>query len=136
MEGIETMSMLSRRRKAADVPPTPRDVFVAKKFELVVKDMESGRLPLKKTTITDPMTVGLSVLIRSTGLISYQVQYSAGKSRPQLTIGHHPEMTIDRARKIAETIRHLVSLGIDPQEGLHDRLIRELEKQGNKWRPS
>jgi len=130
------MSLATRRRKsAADAPATKKDVFSVQTFEALAKDMESGRLPLKRTTITDPLTVGLSAVIRDTGLISYHVQYSMPDSRPMLRIGIHPEMSIDRARKIADTIKHLASIGIDPQEGLHDRLIRELEKSGNKWRP-
>jgi hypothetical protein len=32
-------------------------------------------------------------------------------------------------------VRALAEMGIDPQEGLHERLIRELQKEGTNWRP-
>lgn len=45
-------------------------------------------------------------------------------------------ITIDEGRKLTETIKYLASeYGIDPQEGLHARLRKELLHHGNKWRP-
>jgi hypothetical protein len=107
-------------------------------FEAIAKDLESGRLPLKIVTIADDQAVGLSAKIRDTGAISYHIQYALKDkeaARPQLKIGEHPTTNIETARARARTIRGLADLGIDVQAGLHDRLYRELDKEGLKWRP-
>lgn len=85
--------------------------------------------------MSDNVVTGLQCMVRKTGLISYHVGYSYDGSRPVLKLGNHPEMTVAEARELAKTVRALADMGIDPQEGLHERLIRELKAKGTKWRP-
>jgi Arm DNA-binding domain len=89
----------------------------------------------KPLTMTDPAQVGLQVMIRNTGLISYHAHYHVNGRRPLLKLGHHPDMTIDQARELTKTVIALGGKGIDPTEGLHERLIRELLAKGTRWRP-
>jgi hypothetical protein len=51
-----------------------------------------------------------------------------------LKLGNHPEMTIDQARELRKTVIALGVKGIDPTEGLHERLIRELLAKGTHAR--
>jgi hypothetical protein len=62
------------------------------------------------------------------------MQYRVKDTRPSLLLGHFPKMKIEEARGIAATIEALADKGIDVQDGLHDRLIRELKQQGVNWR--
>jgi len=115
--------------------PKNKSKFSVDTFESVVEDIQSGRMPLKKVTIVDDVQVGLRAIIRESGVIAYHVHYEYKDSRPLLKIGEHPSMTINRARDLAQTIITLAKQGIDVQEGLHDRLMRELEKEKTNWRP-
>jgi hypothetical protein len=63
------------------------------------------------------------------------VQYYVNGSRPFITIGYVPGMSVSDARYLAQVIQKLGEKGIDVQEGLHDRLIRELMDKGTSWRP-
>ena len=47
-------------------------------------------------------------------------------------LGDHPDMSIAEARQLTRTVQTLAAIGIDPQEGLHERLIRELKAKGTK----
>ena len=44
-------------------------------------------------------------------------------------------MTVNEACDQAKTVCALADMGIDPQEGLHERLIKELREKGTAWRP-
>ncbi len=128
--------MTQRRNVSANREVEPKRLqFSPKVFEALAQDLSSGRVPLPRVTITDPMTVGLRAIIRNTGLVSFHVHYEIGDSRPFMKIGDHPQMTVNEARELTRTIRGLADMGIDVQEGLHDRLIRELKEKGMKWRP-
>ena len=85
--------------------------------------------------VADPGTVGLQAIVRSTGAISFHIHYHCNGSRPVLKIGDFPGTTIEQARALARTVKKLGEAGIDPQEGLHARLIRELTERGTDWRP-
>jgi hypothetical protein len=113
----------------------PRAKFSVETLEALAKDLQSGRTPLDKLTVSDDEVSGLRPIVRNTGAISYHVTYSISGSRPYLLLGHHPEMTIRDARELAKTVQALAERGIDPQEGLHSRLIRELREKGTRWRP-
>jgi hypothetical protein len=52
-----------------------------------------------------------------------------------LKIGDWPGTSIEQARTLARTVKALGVAGIDPQVGLHERLIRELTERGTDWRP-
>lgn len=107
-------------------------LFSVKTFEGLAADMKSGRIPKDKMSITDG---GLQVIMRNTGTISYHALYTIGGSRPSLAIGHHPDMTIAEARRLVGIIQGLADMGIDPQAGLHERLMVQLKEKGLKWRP-
>lgn len=131
--------VITKRRPAAK----EREVnarFSGDTFEGLAKDLKEGRIPLDRVSLSDDRVKGLRVIIRNTGLISYHVQYDVEdkeghKSRPYLKVGDYPAMSIPEARKLATTIHELAGMGIDPQAGLHDRLVRELKEKGSKWRP-
>jgi len=114
--------------------------FTEETLEAVAKDLKSGRLPLQRTQVSDDLVAGLRAQILRSGLISYHVSYYVGDKRPFVNIGSankgEPDyLTVTEARQIAKTIKALGDKGIDVQEGLHTRLIRELKRDGEKWRP-
>lgn len=74
-------------------------------------------------------------LMRDTGEISYHALYTVGDKRSSLRLGEHPDMDLSKAMKLARDISALGRMGIDPQEGLHQKLIKEIDAQGAKWRP-
>ena len=96
------------------------------------------KLGLERIRMSDPLQPGLRVQVYYEGQVSFIVEYKLPgiKSRPHLTIGHWPQMSIMEARKLATLIRDLGNKGIDVQEGLHDRLLQELKRDGTKWRPA
>jgi|KBSMisStaDraftv2_1062788.scaffolds.fasta_scaffold1897613_1 Arm DNA-binding domain len=127
--------------KKSQPPNKPRDArlmsdsskFNQETFEEVVKYLKKTSLP--RAMISDPVEPGLRVMVRKSGSISFHVHYTVGTSRPMIDIGEAPEMTIDRARKIARSIIAIADKGIDPRDGLHKRLVAEIEKVGDKWKP-
>jgi hypothetical protein len=126
---------MKRKPTIVAKPGPPR--FSEATLEKLADDLKAKRIPLDRVTVTDEMVQNHRAIVRNTGLISFHVQYrQADGTRPYLKIGDYPEMSIKRARALAETIRKLVEKGIDPTDGLHKRLIRELEKEGDKWRPT
>jgi hypothetical protein len=107
---------------------------------VVAKDLKSGRLPLARQQISDDMVVGLRAVVNRSGLISFHVSYYVGDKRPFMVIGDLNEdsdkhLSITEAREIAKTIKALGDKGVDVQDGLHKRLVRELKRDGLQWRP-
>jgi hypothetical protein len=127
----------SRRRGIASERTTEdrRTSFDVKTLEALAEDLKSGRIPLDRITVTDDQVPNLRAVIRNTGLVSYHVQYSVNGSRPFMKVGNFPDMPIKTARELAHTVTALAAKGIDPQAGLHERLIRELLDRGDKWKP-
>jgi hypothetical protein len=113
---------------------TAAKLFTDKNFQRYANDLQNGNLTLPKVTLTHE---NLQVIIRNTGTISYHALYwTQDGVRTSLTLGHHSEgMRLPQARQLTETIRKLADRGIDVQDGLHKRLIRELTEQGEKWKP-
>lgn len=131
---------ISSRRAAVSRGKQTDVKFNADTLKKLADDLQSGRIPLDRITISDEMQVGLRAYIRPSGQIAFHVQYPRpdGKSRFDrnvMKIGDFPEMTIPEARELAKTIMSLAKMGIDVQEGLHERLITELKAKGPKWRP-
>lgn len=120
------------RTRVGDV----KDTFTVANLEAIAEDLKSRRLQIPRTTVTDPMTVGLRALISKTGIITFYVQYDVLGDRPYRAIGMHPEITIAEARFLARTLRELGVLGIDPLANLERDRIAEVLKQGKKWRPA
>lgn len=132
---------IASRGKTAAIQNNERQQLTKKLIEGLLDDLQSKRIPLPILRLSDDVQPGLRIAIRDSGLVSWHTQYElpAGKdgqrTRPYIKIGDYPEMTIDRARNLTKTILALAEKGIDPMEGLHDRLIRELEEKGTRWRP-
>jgi len=130
------MNAVRNATKARKRPrPGEGGKFNSSTFEQLADDLQNKRIPLDRVTVSDDMQTGLRAIIRNTGLISFHVQYDIDGSRPYLKLGDHPDMTVSEARDLARTVRTLADHGIDPQAGLHERLVRELEDKGTKWRP-
>lgn len=132
---------MTRRKVVGKSPftrrgPKPKSRFDIATLEALAKDLKEERIPLDKVTISDTQVSGLRAIIRKSGAISYHANYTARDgSRPYLKIGDYPKMSINQARQITDTIHALAAKGIDPVEGLHERLMRELLEKGEKWRP-
>jgi hypothetical protein len=136
------MSKTTRKGGGRPTSGSESSHFTPTTFEGLLKDLQSGRVPLKHVTVTDDVQAGLRAKIRKTGGITFHVSYNApdeddedSAARPFLLVGRHPETSVAKARARAETVRQLAELGIDPKKGLHDRLLRELDEKGTKWRP-
>lgn len=129
-----------RPRKQLEIPEQP-DVFTETNLIAIAKDLATGKLKLPRVQISDDRVTGLRAMVNRSGLISFHAAYTMeGGSRPFLKIGEldpkSPEhMTIEEARQVTKTIQALASKGMDVQEGLHRRLIREIRRDGVKWRP-
>lgn len=83
--------------------------------------------------------VGLRAMIHKTGLIAFHVSYYVGEKRPFMKIGDFNKdspdyISIEDAREIAKTVKALGDKGIDVQDGLQRRLVRELKDKGTAWR--
>lgn len=125
-----------RRRSVPIAPPSEDVKFTVVNLEKISEDLKSGAIPLPQVTISDEIVSGLRAIIRNSGKISYHINYQvAGGGRFYLKIGDHPYMTLANARKVGQTVKTLAEQGIDPQDGLHERLVRELLEKGEKWRP-
>jgi hypothetical protein len=114
--------------------------FTEEYFNHAAKEMQSGRSPAKRLQHADDLVTGLRVQIFPSNIISYHVQFYVGDQRPFMLIGYANKdnpmyLTVQEAREIAKTIIALGNKGINPQDGLLPRLIRELKKEGEKWRP-
>jgi Arm DNA-binding domain len=127
---------LSARRKPTVPPPkAARPEFSAGLFKGLQRDLEKQKGTIDRVTVSDDVVTGLQCIIRRTGLCSFHVGYNFGGSRPVLKLGNFPDMSVGEARELARTVRALAEMGIDVQEGLHERLIRELQARGTDWRP-
>lgn len=127
------MAKTSRRDSA------PSTKFTPERLEAFARDLKSQRVPLERQQISDDRVVGLRAMIHRTGLIAFHVSYYVGEKRPFMKIGDFnrdsPDyISIEDAREIAKTIKALGDKGIDVQDGLHRRLVRELKEKGPAWR--
>ncbi len=126
------------------VPLTPgeKSRFDEKTLKDFVKDIQNKRLPLDRVTVSDDLVTGLRAMVTKDGRITFHASYHFGDQRPLMKIGRldvspkDPEyMSVTDARELTKTIKSLADKGIDPQEGLSRRLIRELREHGSAWRP-
>lgn len=144
----------ARSRNKTEVHGTKIDFKEAVKngtFEGYVQLMRDGVVPFDKMQVTDIEENGLRALIRrDSGAVSYHCHFHVVGvepgtdpddeeekvgGRPHFTIGHYPTTSVDEARKLAETIYGLGQMGIDIRKGMRQRLLRELNAKGLKWRP-
>lgn len=109
-------------------------------FTELAQDLKSGRIPLDRIQVSDNEVSGLRAIIRNTGTITYHVNYmintKSGQQRTYIKIGDYPGINLSTARDRAEAIIALGKKGVDVQEALHDRLMREIDRDGQNWRPA
>lgn len=128
---------MAKRKALRDIE---QSVFTEANLAATAKDLKSRRLPLDRTVLSDDLVTGLRAVIRKDGGVTYHASYTYGDTRPFMKLGvmdpKDPEhISLDDARELTKTIKALADKGIDPQEGLHKRLIRELREKGTRWRP-
>ena len=114
--------------------------FDAKTLLALAKDLQQGRLPLERVTVSDDMVTGLRAVVYKSGLISFAISYHFDGERPFLKLGvldeKSPEhITIAEARELAKSVKALADKGTDVQAGLHARLIKEIKRDGANWKP-
>lgn len=124
-------------KKTTQKAVAPR--FNVPTLQSIADDIAKGKygdpVPGGRVVVSDEMQMGLKANVFKeywSYLVEYKVKGRPG--RPHLTIGKHPVMSIAEARELAKVIRHLGSIGIDVQEGLIDRLVVELKRDGIQWR--
>jgi hypothetical protein len=130
---------MPRRKALADRSESKFDIAMLK---AMAKDLQTKRIPLDRTVISDDLVVGLRAIVRNTGAVSLHASYHFDGERPMMKLGDptlspkDPDyISIDDARELTKVIKNLALNGVDPQEGARRRLIRELLRDGNKWRP-
>jgi hypothetical protein len=114
--------------------------FTEANLAAMAKDLKSGRIMLDRTVLSDDLVVGLRAVIRKDGDVAYHASYTLGDGRPFLKLGmldaKDPDhISLAEARELTKTIKALADKGIDPQQGLHKRLIAELKRDGSNWTP-
>jgi len=128
------------RRKKIGVPAS-KSLFTAEMLLAAAQDLQSGRLKLERLRFSDDMVVGLRAVVnRSSGLITLHATYEVGDRRPMIKLGDVNKdsdeyISIEDARELTKTIKSLGDKGIDVEDGLHKRLLRELREKGTSWRP-
>lgn len=125
--------------------PLHQSEFTAENLRGLAADMQKHTWPLIKDrmTVSDDVVTGLRAIVTKDGNITFHSSYHLPNKRGSLLLGEltddetNPDrMTVSEARHLMRTIQTLAEgIGIDPQEGLHRRLIRELKREGTKWRP-
>lgn len=134
-------------KKDGRAGPRSRSKFTPQMLEQLRDSLVKGEIGIRdKIGVSDDIQDGLRALIRATGLITFHAHYAIDQERPNMKVGHYPtdevlrknpnagHLAIEDARKLTATIRELGNKGIDVQEGLHERLLRELREQGTNWR--
>ncbi|MEM6416023.1 MAG: integrase arm-type DNA-binding domain-containing protein [Pseudomonadota bacterium] len=123
------------------MPKTTTATLTAKAIERAIKDRNklNGQSTNERLTLWDGVVDGLSVRIGKHGNASYSVVYrtvgngpdsqitgrpTAGRQR-RMTLGRHPNTSLNDARKKAQEALKLAQEGIDPQDARdHDRRER------------
>jgi hypothetical protein len=127
--------------RRVNMPAPEASKFTEKSLLAVAEDLKSRRLPMERTHLSDDIVAGLRALITKTGDVSYHANYFIdGNDRRMMKIGSANKESPDYlpladARAITKTIKDLADRGINAQEGLMPRLVRELLRDGTRWRP-
>lgn len=120
-------------------PSTPSTKFTVERLEAFARDLKSGRTPLERQQVSDDIVTGLRAVVHKSGAIAFHVSYYVGDTRPFMKLGDLDKdspnhISLEDAREIAKVVIALGDKGIDVQDGLHRRLIRELKEKGTAWR--
>jgi hypothetical protein len=130
------------RAKKVGIPKAD-SLFTEDMLLRTAKDLKSGRWPSERVRFADDVQPGLRAVINQSGLVTYHAQYEVdGKKerRGYMKIGDaNPDsddyISLTKARARVKTIKALADKGIDVQDGLHKRLLKELDQQGADWEP-
>lgn len=133
------MVQLQRNRRKKIGVPAEKSKFDATTLLNIAKDLQAGKLPLERVRVSDDVVTGLRAVVNRSGLVTLHVSYEIGENRPFMLLGSlnkdtDNHITIDDARNLARTVKALADKGIDVQDGLHRRLVKELKEQGTRWR--
>jgi hypothetical protein len=120
----------------------PRQEFTVEFFKKIAADLAKKGITAHRTVLDDQVT-GLRAICRSTGRITFHVNYlldqglgREGNDRPYQLLGTVDDLTVAEARYIASVVIELGKLGVDIRQGPRpERLIGELREWGVKWRP-
>src|ERR1700722_19565780 len=125
--------MAKKKKQYMPPPPEPayNDAWLTKYVEM--NTAIGGGEPKR---IADKVSHGLRIIVRKGAGATFHVQYTVtGRNRrPSIMLGTFPEMSIEEARSLTRPIVELGRRGIDVQDGLEKRLVRELKEQGVNWR--
>lgn len=130
--------MLAKVTRNSRAPSTK---FTAERLEAFARDLKTQRVPLERQQVSDDLVTGLRAMIHKSGNISYHASYYVGDAnRPFMRLGSGNKdaddyITVEEARELTKTIKALGDKGIDPQVGLHKRLVKELKRDGVNWKP-
>lgn len=105
-----------------------------------VEELQSGRMPLERQRWSDDVAVGLRITVNFSGLITFAASYDIDNERHHMIIGslnkeRDDYITLEKARQRTKIIKGLAERGVNPQDGLHRRLLREIDEEGLKWEP-
>lgn len=114
--------------------------FTEEYFHQTAEQMRTGRAPMKRMQHSDEMVAGLRAQVFPSGIISYHVSFYVGDERPFMMIGYANKdsplyLTVQEAREVAKTVIALGKRGVNPQDGLLPRLLKELRRDGERWKP-
>lgn len=124
----------------ARVTKAPSTKFTAERLEAFARDLKSQRVPLERQQISDDIVTGLRAMCYKSGAIVFHISYYVGEKRPFMRLGSFDNksdpdyISIEDAREVAKTVKALGDKGIDVQDGLHRRLIKELKRDGTHWK--
>jgi hypothetical protein len=106
----------------------------------IAKDLQNGKSLMTRANLSDDMVTGLRYTVLPSGSITLSANYFVGQERCLLKLGvlnkgQEDYISIEDARELTKTIKALGDKGVNPQDGLTKRLIRELKEKGTAWRP-
>jgi hypothetical protein len=107
----------------------------------IADDLKRGVPPLPKLSVVDDMVVGLRFIIYRSGEIALHSSYTVGDRRPFFKLGvlnkDDPDhLSLTDARELTKSIKSIGLRGVDIQDGLMKRLVAELKRDGQNWRPT
>jgi len=129
---------VARRIKLSNVSQSK---FTEETILQVADDLQSGRNPLNRTTISDDMVTGLKAECFNSGMITWHAHVPFGDGdRIFMKIGtmHDKKsddyLSLKEAREIVKSIKAIVAKGIDPRDALLKRFIFELKRDGENFK--
>jgi hypothetical protein len=107
----------------------------------IADDLRKGIPPLPKLSVVDDLVVGLRFIIYKDASIAMHASYTVGDRRPFFKIGvlnpKDPDhLSLTDARQLVKDIKAIGDRGIDVQDGMMRRLIKEIQRDGSRWTPA